>query len=253
MERLNILSFEEIDSTNRYALDNLLQLPDRQIILAERQTRGYGRLGRIWVSESPGNIYMSLILKPGDAGDTPSNLSCLSLYMSVILCDLLTEYSVDASIKWPNDVLVHGAKIAGLLGEAVFRGDRLMGYVLGCGVNLNMRMEDLGSIDQRATSLNLLTGKTVERSAFLDRLLQRFFSGYDQFLEKGFPSIRKAYEGRCSFLGKEVLVKSMTNEYRGTAKAFTARGELILERVEGGEQILSSGDVQTVRLNSHTG
>ncbi len=253
MERFNILSFEEIDSTNRYALDNLLLLPDRQIILAERQTQGYGRVGRMWVSENPGNLYMSLILKPADTGVTSSNLSGLSLYMSVILCDLLDEYGVEASIKWPNDVLVRGAKIAGLLGEAVFQGDRLTGYVLGCGVNLNMGVEELESIDQRATSLNIHMGKTVERYGFLDRLLQRFFFGYEHFLKRGFPSVRQAYEGRCAFLGREVIVKSMKSEYRGAAKGFTDRGELILETGEGEEQILNSGDVQTVRLDSPTG
>ena len=253
MERFNILSFEEIDSTNRYALDNLLNLPDRQIILAERQTQGYGRLGRIWVSGNPGNLYMSLILKPADTGVTSSNLSGLSLYMSVILCDLLDEYGVEASIKWPNDVLVRGAKIAGLLGEAVFQGDRLMGYVLGCGVNLNMGVEELESIDQRATSLNIHIGKTVERYGFLDRLLQRFFSGYEPFLERGFPSVRQAYEARCAFLGRDVLVKSMKSEYRGAAKGFTARGELILETEKGERRVLNSGDVKTVRLESPTG
>jgi BirA family biotin operon repressor/biotin-[acetyl-CoA-carboxylase] ligase len=249
MERFNVLSFEEIDSTNRYALDNLYLLPDRQIILAKRQTGGYGRYGRRWFSQNPGNIYMSLVLKPVETGITPSNLNGLSLYMSVVLCELLGEYGVDASIKWPNDVLVNGAKIAGLLGEAVFQGERLKGYVLGCGVNLNMRAEDLEAIDQSATSLNLHTGKRVARCAFLDRLIQRFFSRYDAFLERGFPLIRRAYEGRCAFLGKEVRVKAMNSQYRGIAKAFTTGGELILETGEEEEQILRSGDVRTVRLS----
>jgi BirA family biotin operon repressor/biotin-[acetyl-CoA-carboxylase] ligase len=248
MGQFNILRFTEVESTNSYALKNLHSLADRQVIVAERQTGGYGRLGRRWVSHNPDNIYMSLILKYADAHEIPTALTGLTQYMSVTLCELLLEYGVSASIKWPNDVRVGGAKIAGLLGEASFQGDRLMGYVLGCGVNLNIHEKDLASIDQRATSLNLLLGAAVERDRFLDRLLERFFTGYEGFLEGGFPTIRPTYEEKCDFLGKQVVVKSVDGEYRGTAKSFTERGELVLERAGGEQHILRSGDLETMRF-----
>jgi BirA family biotin operon repressor/biotin-[acetyl-CoA-carboxylase] ligase len=248
MEQINILRFAEVKSTNSYALKNLHSLADRQVIIAERQTDGYGRLGRRWVSHNPDNIYMSLILKPVDALEIPMALTGLTQYMSLTLCELLLEYGVHASIKWPNDVRVGGAKIAGLLGEASFQGDRLMGYVLGCGVNLNMHEEDLASINQRATSLNLLLGAAVDRERFLDRLLERFFIGYKGFLEGGFPTIGRAYEEKCDFLGKQVEVKSAAGEYRGTAKSFTERGELVFEGAGGEQYILSSGDLEIMRL-----
>ena len=248
MEQFNILRFTEIQSTNSYALKHLGSLADRQIIVAERQTRGYGRLGRRWVSRNPHNIYMSIILKPAVPSDIPMAFTGLTQFMSVTLCKLLLEYGISASIKWPNDVRVGGAKIAGLLGEARFQGDRFLGYVLGCGINLNMSPEDLASVDQRATALNLLVGKAVDRDRFLHALLQKFFIGYEGFLQGGFPFIQSTYVESCDFLGKQVVVKSVDGEYHGTARSFTERGELILEGADGEQHILRSGDVETMRF-----
>ena len=247
MEQFNILRFAEIRSTNDYALKHLDSLSDRQIIVAERQTCGYGRLGRSWISEYPDNIYMSIVLKPDAAYGIPTAMTGITLFMSVTLCDLLQEYGVTASIKWPNDVRVEGAKIAGLLGETRFQGERFMGYVLGCGVNLNVMQEDLAAVDQRATSLNLLLGRVVDREGFLYALLQTFFRGYDGFLRGGFPTIQKAYVERCDFLRRHVVVKSIDGEHHGIAKAFTKRGELVLAVEDGGQLVLSSGDVETMR------
>ena len=248
MEQFNILRFTEIQSTNSYALKHLHSLADRQIIVAERQTRGYGRLGRRWISQRPGNIYMSIILKPAVPSDIPMALTGLTQFMSVTLCELLLEYGVSASIKWPNDVRVGGAKIAGLLGETRFQGDRFLGYVLGCGINLNMSPEDMAYVDQKATSLNLLVGKAVDRDRFLHAVLQKFFRGYEGFLQGGFPIIQSTYVEKCDFLGKHLVVKSIDGEYHGTAVAFTERGELILEKDDGQQHILRSGDVETMRL-----
>ena len=247
MEQFNILRFTEIQSTNSYALKHLSSLPDRQIIVAERQTHGYGRLGRRWVSQNPHNIYMSMVLKPAAGPELSMALTGLTQFMSVVLCEVLLDYGVSASIKWPNDVRVDGAKIAGLLGEARFQGENLLGYVLGCGINLNMSLDDLGAVDQKATSLNLLVGKTVDRDEFLQALLQAFFRGYEGFLQGGFPVIREAYVKRCDFLGKHVLVKSVDGEHSGRALSFTESGELVLSTPDG-ECILRSGDVETMRF-----
>jgi len=247
MEKFNILRFTEIRSTNDYALKHLDSLDDRQIIVAERQTRGYGRLGRSWVSENPDNIYVSIVLKPNAASGIPTAMTGVTQFMSVKLCDLLHEYGVAASIKWPNDVRVERAKIAGLLGETRFQGERFLGYVLGCGVNLNMTQEELASVDQKATSLNLLVNRVVDREDFLNALLLTFFRGYDGFIRGGFPTIQKAYVEKCDFLGSLVVVKSIDGEYHGIAKTFTERGELVLAVEDGVQLVLSSGDVETMR------
>jgi BirA family biotin operon repressor/biotin-[acetyl-CoA-carboxylase] ligase len=242
-----VLRLGEVDSTNRYALQNIDTLPDRQIIVADRQTAGYGRFGRAWISCGPANLYMSVILKPAmPLGDLKA-LPALSLYASLKLCELLLEYGADAEIKWPNDVLVCGRKIAGILGEAVFRGDRVTGYVLGVGVNLNMTDRELESIDRPATSVNLITGKEVDRELFLNGLLQAFFEGYEGFLAGGFPTIRDDYVKRCGFLGKHVAVRVSDRTCSGTALSFSKEGALVLRADTGETLTLTAGEVSLLR------
>ncbi len=175
MPAFNILRFESLESTNAYATRHLGELGDRQIILAETQTAGFGRFGRTWVSHIPGNIYISLVLKPDLPLDGNSPLANITQYMSLCICDVLDTYGVVGAIKWPNDVLVDGKKISGLLSQTSIRNGRLMGYVLGAGINLNMPADVLAEIDQPATALNLITHLPVNREGFLSRLLERFF------------------------------------------------------------------------------
>jgi BirA family biotin operon repressor/biotin-[acetyl-CoA-carboxylase] ligase len=242
-----VLRLGEVDSTNRYALQHIDTLSDRQIIVADRQTAGYGRFGRAWISCGPANLYMSVILKPAKPHRDLKTLQALSLYASLKLCELLLDYGVDAGIKWPNDVLVYGRKIAGILGEAVFRGDRLAGYVLGMGVNLNMTDRELESIDRPATSVNLITGKEVDRELFLNGFLQAFFEGYAGFLAGGFPTIRDAYVKRCGFLGKRVAVRVSNRTFSGTALSLSNEGALVLRADTGETLTLTAGEVSLLR------
>ncbi len=236
----NVLYLSQVDSTNSYALKKLRFFPDRQVILAEKQTQGYGRLCRYWISNVPENIYMSLVLKPSTS---QAHLSCLTQYMSVVICDVLLDYDIHAELKWPNDVLVGGEKIAGILGESSYQGSSLKGYVLGTGVNLNMRTEDLRNIDQAATSLNLVLDHHVNRDNFLIRLLDRFFQKYSEFLNKGFQSIKEEYQKRCLFLGKKITVTLPHYSVSGTASVFRNDGALVLVTDTGEEKIITAGDV----------
>jgi BirA family biotin operon repressor/biotin-[acetyl-CoA-carboxylase] ligase len=242
-----IVNLVEIDSTNSYVLRELDTLGDRSVILAERQTAGHGRLSRKWVSDVPRNIYMSLVLKPQKRAREYSHLKNLTQYMSIVLCEVLKNYNVEADLKWPNDVLVKGKKIAGLLGEAKFRNERFIGYVLGIGVNLNMDPQDLVDIDQPATSLNLLTGKNVDRDNFISQLLERFFKGYPDFLHVGFPLIKKNYTDMSTFLSKKITVVTFKETIIGTALDFTANGSLMLRTDDGREKILTVGDIVKIK------
>jgi BirA family biotin operon repressor/biotin-[acetyl-CoA-carboxylase] ligase len=245
-----LLRLGEVDSTNRYALQHIDMFPDRQIIVADRQTAGYGRLGRTWVSHLPGNLYMSVILKPAKPPEDSSIFPSLSLYASLRLCELLLEYGIDARIKWPNDVLVNGRKMAGILGEASFRGERFMGYVLGLGVNLNMDSRDLKSIDRPATSVNLTVGREVDREAFLNRLIQAFFSGYEGFLVRGFSMIRHEYMKKSSLLGKPIVVTVSGCSYSGKALSFSRGGALVMIADTGERMTLAAGEVSQLRSST---
>lgn len=242
-----IMNLVEVDSTNSYVLRKLDTLPDRSVILAERQTAGHGRLSRKWASDVPQNIYMSLVLKPQKRARDYSYLKNLTQYMSIVFCEVLKNYNVEADLKWPNDVLIKGKKIAGLLGEAKFRNERFIGYVLGIGVNLNMDYQNLEDIDQPAISLNLLTGKNVDRDNFVSQLLERFFKGYPEFLHVGFPLIRKNYTERSTFLSKRITVVTFKETIIGTAIEFTVNGSLMLRTDDGREKILTVGDIVKIK------
>ncbi len=243
MPGYSITRIPEVSSTNEFAMRHLDSYPDRHIIAAEIQTCGRGRLDRNWISDIPGNIYITIVLKPELPSFSESPLVNISQYLSLCICEIIEGFRIKPSLKWPNDILVDGKKIGGILGQASILRNRLDGLALGTGINLNMKREDLLRIDQPATSLNLLTGSPVDRDLFLNRLAEKFFSGYDKFMEKGFPSIIESYKKRSSFLGSEIRVRLPGSEITGTAKNFTENGCLVLETSEGEEQIIRAGDV----------
>ncbi len=243
MGSYNILRLDEVDSTNLYALRNLDTLTDGQVILAEKQTHGRGRFQRGWVSHVPNNLYMSIVLKPCRELNKSTPLASLTQYMALVICDILLFYGVEAGLKWPNDVLVRGSKIAGLLGESSTVGKCLKGFVLGAGINLNMTQGEIKSIDQPAVSLNLLTGGPVNRDDFLKALLTQFFRGYGLFMETGFSLIKEKFSKRSTFLGKKITITSLNSQISGLAGGYSDDGSLLLITEEGEEKEITTGDV----------
>lgn len=243
---LTIRHLKEVDSTNSYALRNLGVLRDREVIIADIQSAGHGRLARPWLSNVPGNLYMSIVLKPSEKTDT---LTGLTLYMSIMLCEVFGEYGVDTALKWPNDILVQGQKIAGILAETRFQENTLVGYVLGTGINLNMTPEILSQIDQPATALNLIIGEHVNRDDFANRLLERFFARYSNYLISGFSSVRDEYLKKCTLIGKRITLSMPGHVCAVTARSLTADGELVVDREDGKEMIVHAGDI--LSIDSH--
>lgn len=241
-EKFNIIELDTVDSTNLYAKANLANLADKSVVCADVQTSGHGRFNRAWIDLGSGNIFMSLVLKPSDAFSYvyPN----ITQYFSVILCKVLEKYGLHPQIKWPNDVLINGKKIAGILSESVIKGSEFKGLVLGVGINLNASEESLKLIiDKEATALNLeLNLETVDRKDFLNKLLDKFFENYDEFLLNGFSMIADEYVKRNCFLGKEISVQVFDEKKLGFAKAINADGELVLEK-DGNEFILTMGDI----------
>lgn len=170
-KKYNILHFPEIHSTNSYAMENLADLQDRLIIIADKQTMGRGRFDRKWISDKVGNVYLSIVLKD-------IALTNLTPYLAETVCNVLQTYGIKPQIKEPNDVMVDGKKICGILAQASTQANYLKGMVIGVGVNLNLNDDDLEKIDQPAISLNLLLGKPVNRDDFIEKLLDEFFKNY---------------------------------------------------------------------------
>jgi BirA family biotin operon repressor/biotin-[acetyl-CoA-carboxylase] ligase len=245
-ELYNIEHFEEIDSTNGYALRSLQSLTDRQVIVSDVQTCGKGRMNRTWVSDKKGNVYMSIVLKPCDKVNNQLSLTIIretTQYMSVIVCKTLESYSVETEIKWPNDVLISGKKIAGILSQSSVRGDNFKGLVLGVGVNLNLSQEDVDKIDQPATALNLQTGVPVDRDSFIESLLDRFFEDYETFLSTGFSLIMEDYINRSKFLGKRITIKTHDSTESVTALKIRKDGALVALGGDLREKVITAGEL----------
>lgn len=239
---LKIIHLDEIDSTNSYAKLNFDKFDDKTVVLADIQTAGRGRYDRKWVDLGCGNLFLSIVLKPSN--DLKQVYACLPQYLAVVLSNILRDYGLSPSIKWPNDVLVNDAKIAGILCESVMRKNIFQGLVLGIGVNLNAQKDDFAKIhDKTATSLNIELGcEYVDKQVFTEKLLSAFFENYDEFLEKGFEFIKSKYISHASFLDKEICVQSLNKKNKGIAKTLTDRGELVLDS-KGKILVLTIGDI----------
>ena len=238
---MNFIFLEEIDSTNKYAKENIEKIPDGTIVYTDKQTSGRGRLNRKWTYTGQDNIYATMILKPSNVmKEVYSNLTQL---LCVVLCQTFEEYNVVPKIKWPNDIQINGKKISGILAEAVTSETSLKGIILGFGINLNTTKEVLEKIDQPATSLNIETGKNIDKKEFLEKLTSKFCLLYNNFIEEGFLLIREDYKKRASFLNREVTVKLPNENLYGIAEDIMENGALKLLDKNNIEHILLIGDI----------
>jgi BirA family biotin operon repressor/biotin-[acetyl-CoA-carboxylase] ligase len=220
-----------------------------EVVVAETQTDGRGRRGRSWASPAGKNLYASFVLRPELP---PQRASEVTLVAAVALCETLREAGVEASIKWPNDVLIHGKKVAGILTELSADTERVHFIVLGIGVNLNCTSSDLpAEVAETATSVLLERGQKVPRALFAAALFTRLEQWLETWLEEGFSTVRLAWKGLSSTLGTEVLVRSEKRELRGIAEDIDEAGALLL-RVDGTLERVLAGDVEQVRAKKGT-
>ena len=238
---MRLLYLEEVDSTNKYAKDNISNLEDFTVVYTFNQTSGRGRLERKWSYLGKDNIYASIILKPSlEMKEVYSNLT---QYLCVVLAKTMEDYKVSPKIKWPNDIQIGGKKISGILAEGVVDSEGLKGLVLGFGINLNAKKEDLDNINQPATSLNIEIGNFVNKEMFLKQLLDKFCLLYNKFIEEGFLLIKEDYIKRAGFLNKQVSVKVFDKTYDGIASGITDKGALIIVDKDNIEHTLLIGDI----------
>lgn len=174
----NILLFQSVPSTNDYLKKHLLQFTNGTLILAHTQSLGKGRLGREWSSPAGKTISMSLLLKPNQSD---LNYSILTQLAAAALVKALDIYTY-AEIKWPNDVLIDKKKVAGILTEAEFSGNRLEGIIIGVGINTNIDPSDIApELKEKATSLKTVTGP-VDPNLIISRFLNYFEDFYEEWL-----------------------------------------------------------------------
>lgn len=239
---MKYLYLDTVDSTNKYAKENVKNIQDETVIYTYKQTAGRGRLQREWNFTGEDNIYASIVLKPSDEmHEVYSNLTQL---LCLNLAQVMEEYGVEPKIKWPNDIRINGKKVSGILAEGVISSiGKLEGIVLGFGVNLNTSQNILDKINQPATSLDIETGKFVDKEIFLKKVIEKFFLLYNRFIEEGFLLIREDYKKRAEFLNKIVAVQVFNKTYEGAAIDVTPKGALQIKDKNNQEHILLIGDI----------
>jgi BirA family biotin operon repressor/biotin-[acetyl-CoA-carboxylase] ligase len=235
--------FFRVDSTNTVALRLAEQgEPHGTVVVAEEQTGGRGRAGRSWVSEKSTGIYCTLLLRPPIS---PAHAPLLTIVAGLAARDAAAEELDSApDIRWPNDLLVHRRKFAGILTEMHAEPDRIHYAVVGIGVNVNQSKMPAELADT-ATSLRIETKKTHSRFELLIRLLRHFDHYYNQFLSGGEqPIVRRFAEVSSYFRGKRVRITTPTESFTGTTAGLETSGVLRVARDDGGgTELVLSGHV----------
>lgn len=221
--------FDETDSTNNDVRKLMAEGAGCGILaVADKQTAGKGRRGRTWISPAGANIFMSIGLKPELS---PDKASMLTLVMALAICDTIHEVTgLDSRIKWPNDIVVNGKKVCGMLTEMEAELDCIHSVVIGIGINVNQQ-EIPEEIRETATSLFLESGEKIIRAHIIEKAMEYFEDYYAQFMEKGDLSLLKeAYNARLVNMDAGVRVLDPRGEYEGIAKGINTEGELLVER-----------------------
>ena len=235
--------FETLDSTNSTAYQLAMEgAREGELVIAESQRKGRGRLGREWFSPPFLNVYLSVILRPKIP---PQQASLITLMAAVATSDAIEKFSgLHPSIKWPNDILLGNRKVAGLLNEIHSETDRIHFVVLGIGVNLNVDTETMPEeIRKSATSVKEEAGQAVSRKAFLQCLLSEVEKWYSVFLKEGGGAIVRAWGERARIEGKAVKVTSFGETLAGTAVGIDPYGALLLKTESGEQKRVVAGDV----------
>lgn len=229
----NVSYIYETDSTNQEAKRNF-EMPDGTVFVSEVQNGGKGRLGRGWSSPAGVGIWMSILLKPDIP---PGKVSAITLAAGLAVAEAIPG----SGIKWPNDVVIGGKKICGILTEMSAEMERVNYVVTGIGVNVNIE-EFPADISEKATSLLIETGERHSRADLAERILENFEAVYKRFLEKGFSGISREYKRYCVTLNKEVNIIDSNESVRAYAVDIDDDGGLIVE-INGKKKVVTAGEV----------
>lgn len=237
--------YREVRSTNTLATDLAQQgAAEGSVVVAETQTAGKGRLGRTWISPR-GNLYLSVILRPNIP---PHKAPLLTLMGAVAVASAIRkQLNIEAAIKWPNDIFISGKKVGGILTEMSAEPDRVKHVVLGIGVNVNMDISELPpQIRQVSATLSAETGKKIDRSLFLQRLLSELDRWYHVFLMNE-AAVLKEWENLNITTGNRVAVSGLGGALEGTAQGIDAEGRLILKLDDDSLRLVAAGDVTILK------
>jgi BirA family biotin operon repressor/biotin-[acetyl-CoA-carboxylase] ligase len=243
----HVYHFFKIDSTNRVALElGHAGEPEGPVVIAEEQTAGRGRAGRSWHSERASGIYVTVLLRP--------RLSPVQAPLLTMMAGLAAQAAIQAQtgatvdLKWPNDLLVNGKKVGGILTEMHAEPAQVRFVIVGMGINVNQEKfpAELGAI---ATSLRAETGRQQSRLELLVRLLREFESSYNRFLADGPAGVVDRFAQTSSYAcGKHVRVTNGKDSFAGVTAGLTGEGLLLVKRENGQIVPVIAGDVTEEKI-----
>lgn len=241
-----VFHFFKTDSTNRVAMElGFSGEPEGTVVMAEEQTAGRGRAGRAWHSQKGTGLYISILLRPRLAPAQAPLLTMLAGISAQAAVQALTGLVPD--LKWPNDLLLNGKKLGGILTEMHAEVSAVRFVVVGIGINTNQEKfpAELASI---ATSLRKESGRITFRLELLVRLLTQFENDYSRFLREGAPFVVERFQKLSDFAkGRRVRVETGAESYLGTTAGLSPEGLLLVSRENGPLTTVIAGDVTEVR------
>lgn len=237
-----IFCFETIDSTNiraRQLGEN--HAPHGTLVVSEQQTAGRGRRGRSWKSPAGSSIYMSILLKP-DFLPTQAPMLTIVMAYSVAVA-LRRKTGLDFQIKWPNDIVLNGKKVVGILTEMSTEIDYINHVVIGVGINVNTETFPK-ELCATATSIRKESGTTWKRAELIGEILREFEVQYDRFIvEKDLSYLQEAYNAILVNCNREVCILAEKDGYHAIALGIDPKGELLVRKEDGSEEAVYAGEV----------
>jgi BirA family biotin operon repressor/biotin-[acetyl-CoA-carboxylase] ligase len=237
---------EEVESTN-VSLRAIARAGGAEgtVVVAESQTHGRGRHGQAWFSPAGVNLYASVLFRPRFL---PRDATSFSFAASLAVYDALRELGGEPGIKWPNDVILDGRKVAGALVECATRGHEIEFLILGVGVNLNVDPVTLrAGLDGSgfaATSVSHVLGRTIDRNAFTASYLNQLGRWVSRHRASGPEAILAAWRDRDILIGRRVQIRAPGGAFEGRARAVDAEGRLLVEDLLGERRTVISEEVR---------
>lgn len=223
-----IYYFNTLDSTNKKAKEIAQDEEEGTVIIAEEQTQGKGRMGRSWISPKGKGIWMTMILKPDLE---PMKVPKMTLIAAAAVHKALNKLGIKSQIKWPNDILVDGKKVCGILTEMSGELNMVNYVIMGIGINVNLDEEDIpDELKDIAGSLKLTTGKKINRKELAANILNEFEKLYLSFKEEdNIEEVLKICKENSILLGEEVRIIRGNNIRIGKAIDINDNGELVVK------------------------
>jgi BirA family biotin operon repressor/biotin-[acetyl-CoA-carboxylase] ligase len=239
----DIQVFEQTTSTNdvieRLARDGVRE---GVVVFAESQTKGRGRLGRKWISPARKGLWFSILLRPHLRPQETTQLTVASA--TALRRAIVSQTNLAVEIKWPNDILINGKKVAGILTEMSAELDRVRHVIPGIGIDVNQDASEFPpELRKTATSLKIEHGESLSRAALAIEILQELDKDYDRVALGKFSEIADEWEEHCGTIGKDVTVQIGDRKIRGCAESLDDDGALILRTEHGRLQRITGGDV----------